>query len=321
MKYAAQRLLHAVFLLLGVSFLSFLFADLAPGDFFSELRLDNPEVSAETIAALRAQYGLDRPLPVRYGVWLAAVAHGEFGYSLAYRGPVGPLLRERMRGTLLLTASATLLAWVLAVPLGIWNATQRGTWRDGGFQFVLSLLLSIPDLLLAIGFLVFAVESGWFPIGGMKSPGWDSLSRMAGVRDVAWHMALPVAVLTIGMLPVLIRHVRASMAEAMDSPFALSARAHGIPRLRLLFRQLLPAALNPLISLFGFSLGTLLSASLLIEVLMGWPGLGPLFLDAIMARDFALVLGVVMMSTLFLVAGSLVADLLLYRADPRIRVR
>ena len=98
MKYAAQRVLHAVFLLLGVSLLSFLFADLAPGDFFSELRLDNPGVSAETIAALRAQYGLDRPLPVRYGVWLAAVAHGEFGYSLAYRGPVGPLLSERMRG-------------------------------------------------------------------------------------------------------------------------------------------------------------------------------------------------------------------------------
>jgi peptide/nickel transport system permease protein len=111
------------------------------------------------------------------------------------------------------------------------------------------------------------------------------------------------------------------MVEAMNAPFALSARAHGVPRLRLLFRHLLPVALNPLISLFGFSLGTLLSASLLIEVIMGWPGLGPLFLDAIMARDFALVLGVVMMSTIFLVAGNLAADLLLYRMDPRIRVR
>jgi peptide/nickel transport system permease protein len=123
------------------------------------------------------------------------------------------------------------------------------------------------------------------------------------------------------MLPILVRHVRAAMVEAMDAPFALSARAHGIPRLRLLFRHLLPAALNPLISLFGFSLGALLSASLLIEVIMGWPGLGPLFLDAIMARDFALVLGVVMLSTIFLVAGNLVADLLLYRMDPRIRLR
>jgi peptide/nickel transport system permease protein len=320
MRYAARRLSHAVFLLLGVSILSFLFADLAPGDFFSELRLD-PRVSADTIGGLRAQYGLDRPLPVRYGAWLGSLAKGSFGYSLAYHGPVGPLLRQRMRGTLLLTVTATWVAWMLAVPLGIWHATQRGTWRDGVFKFVLSLLLSIPDLLLAIVFLVLAVQSGWFPAGGMQSPGWSSLSPVDRLRDVAWHMALPVAVLVIGMLPILVRHVRASMVEAMDSPFALSARAHGIPRLRLLFVHLLPVALNPLISLFGFSLGTLLSASLLIEVIMGWPGLGPLFLDAIMARDFVLVLGVVMTSAVFLVAGNLVADLLLYRMDPRIRVR
>ncbi len=125
--------------------------------------------------------------------------------------------------------------------------------------------------------------------------------------------------LTLGLLPVLIRHVRAAVAEAMGAPFAMAARAHGIAGRRLLVRHILPAALNPLISLFGFSLGTLLSASLLVEVIVGWPGLGPLFLDAIFARDYALVLGVVLVSTTFLIAGNLVADLLLYRADPRIR--
>jgi len=320
MKYVARRLLQAALLLLVVSMLSFLFSTLAPGDYYSELRLD-PRVSAETIAGLRAQYGLDRPLPARYAAWLASAARGDFGYSLTYHGPVGPLLRERLRATLLLTVTATLLAWLLAIPVGIWNATQRGTWRDGAVRLLLALLLSVPDLLLAIGFLVLAVQTGWFPPGGMKSPGWDSLGSMARARDIAWHMALPVAVLVLGMLPVLVRHVRASMAEALDAPFAWNARAQGIPRLRLLFRHLMPAALNPLISLLGFSLGTLLSASLLIEVLMGWPGLGPLFLEAIMARDFGVVLGVVMMSTTFLAAGNLVADLLLYRADPRIRVR
>jgi peptide/nickel transport system permease protein len=132
-------------------------------------------------------------------------------------------------------------------------------------------------------------------------------------------MVIPVAVLVLGMLPTLVRHVRSAVADAMDAPFALAARAHGIPRRRRLFRHILPAALNPLVSLFGFSLGTLLSASLLVEVLVGWPGLGPLFLEAIMARDFALVLGVVMTSTALLITGNLIADLLLYRADPRIR--
>ena len=314
MRYIARRLLHGLLLLVGVSLLSFLFADLAPGDYFSQLRTD-PRVSAETVAALRAQYGLDRPLPVRYAAWVASVLRGDFGYSLAYNSPVGPLLWPRVRATLLLTGTATLLAWLIALPLGIWNATARGTWGDSVSKVVLSFLLAIPDLLLAIVFLMLAVETGYFPTGGMVSPGPER------VLDVAWHLVLPVAVLVLGMLPTLVRHVRASMAEAIDSPFALSARAQGIPRRRLLFRHLLPAAANPLISLFGFSLGTLLSASLLIEVVMGWPGLGPLFLEAIMARDFALVLAVVMLSASFLVVGNLLADILLYRMDPRIRMQ
>jgi peptide/nickel transport system permease protein len=301
-------------LLVGVSLVSFVFAELAPGDYFSELRTD-PRVSAETVAALRARSGLDRPLPVRYAAWAVSMLKGDFGYSLAYNSPVGPLLWGRVRATLLLTGTATLLAWLLALPLGIWNATARGTWRDSVAKVVLSFLLAIPDLLLAIVFLMLAVETGYFPTGGMVSPGPER------VWDVAWHLVLPVAVLVLGMLPTLVRHVRASMAEAIDSPFALSARAQGIPRRRLLFRHLLPAAANPLISLAGFSLGTLLSASLLIEVVMGWPGLGPLFLEAIMARDFALVLAVVMLSASFLVVGNLLADILLYRMDPRIRMK
>ena len=314
MRYIGRRLLHGLLLLVGVSLLSFLFADLAPGDYFSELRAD-PRVSAAAVAALRAQYGLDRPLPVRYAAWVASVLRGDFGYSLAYNSPVGPLLWARVRATLLLTGTATILAWLIALPLGIWNATARGTWRDTVSKVVLSFLLAVPDLLWAIVFLMLAVETGWFPAGGMVSPG------PLRVEDVAWHLVLPVAVLVLGMLPMLVRHIRASMAEALDSPFALSARAQGIPRRRLLFRHLLPAAANPLISLFGFSLGTLLSASLLVEVVMGWPGLGPLFLEAIMARDFALVLAVVMLSASFLVVGNLAADILLYRVDPRIRMK
>ncbi len=318
MKYAARRLLHSLFLLAGVSILSFLFADLAPGDFFSEMRLETG-VTAATVDALRAQHGLDRPLPVRYGAWLRSMARGEFGYSLAYNSAVGPLLSQRIPGTLLLTATATLLAWLLAVPLGIWNAARRGGWSDSILQVGLSVLLSIPELLLAVIFLTVAVETTWLPAGGMHAPGAESWTAADRFRDTLTHLVIPVAVLVLGMLPVLVRHVRSAVADCLDSPFALAARAHGIPRRRLFFHHLLPAALNPLIILFGFSLGTLLSASLLVEVLVGWPGIGPLFLEAIMARDFALVLGVVMSSTTLLIAGNLVADLLLYRADPRIR--
>jgi peptide/nickel transport system permease protein len=130
-----------------------------------------------------------------------------------------------------------------------------------------------------------------------------------------------VAVLALGMAPILERHVRTAVGEALQAQFVLAARAHGIPRTRILYRHVLPAALHPLIALFGFSLGTLLSASLLVEVLVGWPGLGPLFLEAILARDFAIVLGVVMASAATLIAGNFAADLMLYRVDPRIRIR
>jgi peptide/nickel transport system permease protein len=312
MRYAARRLLHGLLLLAGVSLLSFLFADLAPGDFFSEMRLERG-VTAQTVQSMRERRGLDRPLPVRYVAWLASMARGEFGYSLAYASPVGPLLRQRIPGTLLLTATATLLAWLVAIPLGIWNAARPGTVSDSAIKASLSILLSIPELLLAIILIALAVETGWLPAGGMHTPG------IASAADTLRHLVIPAGVLVLGMLPVLVRHVRAAVAGCLDSPFALAARAHGISRRRLLFRHVLPAALNPLVSLFGFSLGTLLSASLLVEVLVGWPGLGPLFLEAIMARDFALVLGVVMASTALLITGNLVADLLLYRLDPRIR--
>lgn len=320
MKYVAKRILHGALLLAGVSVLSFLLAAMAPGDYYSALRL-NPQVSSGTIESWRAQSGLNQPLPVRYLHWIGSVAHGDFGYSLAYGGPVAPLLWPRLRATLLLAGSATLLAWILALPLGIWAATRRGGWREWLWHGAGALLLSVPDLLAAIGFLVLAVETGLFPAGGMTSPEFAFMSIARRALDLLSHLALPTATLVLGMMPALARHVRASVREALDAPFALTARAQGIPRRRLLFRHVLPAALNPLISLFGVSLGTLLSASLLIEVVMGWPGLGPLFLEAVMARDFALALAVVMLSSAFLVGGNLLADLALYRADPRIRIQ
>ena len=311
-KYVAERLLHAVALLVAVSFLSFVLAQIAPGDYYTQLRGD-PRILADTAVALRTHSGIDRPLPVRYAAWVGGILRGDFGYSLAYHAPVASILRQRTGNTLLLTGTATVLAWLVAVPLGVWSASRRGKWFDGASSVAVSILLSIPDLVLAIALLWLAVRTGWFPLGGKSS------AAQSGWRDIAWHMILPVVVLVAGLAPVLVRHARASMLEVMDAGFALSARAQGIPRRRRFMRHLLPAALNPLVTLFGISLGTLLSESLLVEVVMGWPGLGPLFLEAIMARDFAIVLAVAMVSAGFLVLGNLAADLLLDRMDPRIR--
>jgi peptide/nickel transport system permease protein len=319
MRYLLHRLGHAFFLLAGVSILAFVFTALAPGNYFDEMRL-NPQIAPETIAALRAQYGLDRPLPLRYASWLNSLIHGEMGFSFGYNSPVAPLLLVRARNTLLLTITSTLLAWALALPLGVWSAVRLGRLPDRLLSWGTAALLVIPDLALALGLLVFVVRTRWFPTGGMASVDFEALSPINKLSDVALHMVLPVTALVLTALPLLVRHVRAAVADVLNAPFLLAAQGHGIPRHTLLYRYALLAAANPLISLFGFSLGGLLSGSLLIEIVMTWPGLGPLLLEAILARDLYVVVGGILFSTLFLVAGNLLADLLLYWVDPRIRI-
>jgi peptide/nickel transport system permease protein len=318
MAYLLRRLLHAVLVLVGVSVLSFLLVQLAPGEFFSDMRL-NPQVSPETIANLRAQYGLDRSLPVRYGRWARSVVRGDWGYSFAYGLPVAQLIWSRARNTLLLTVSAAVLAWLISIPLGIYAAERRARWGDRITVAASSALLTVPDLLLALALLILAIRTNAFAAGGMASTDFPDLDTLAKIKDVAAHFTLPVAALVLGTLPTFFRHVRAGMIEALALPSIQAARGHGIPRSRILLRYALPAAANPLISLFGFSVATLLSASLLVEVVMSWPGLGPMLLEAILARDLYVVIGAVMLSTFFLVAGNFIADVLLYLSDPRIR--
>ena len=318
MRRLARRALEGVLVLLGVSVLSFVMAELAPGDYFAEMRLD-PRVSEATLRALRVRHGLDRPLAERYVLWLGSLARGEIGYSFAYGSPVGPLLWPRVRNTLVLTATAVAGAWLLALPLGLWWATRRRPAERRALAAVTAVLLAVPDVVIALALLLVAVRTGWFPAGGMTSIAHEQMSRGARTWDVASHLALPAAALVLGILPVLVRHVRASVADVLEAPFVRAARGHGIPERRVLFRHVLPAAANPLVSLFGLSLAGLLSMSLVVEVVMSWPGLGPLLLEAILARDFFLVLGLVLASSVLLVGGNMIADALLLVADPRIR--
>jgi len=318
-KYVERRAIHGLLLLLGVSVLCFVFGALAPGNFFDEMKL-NPQISPATVAALRSQYGIDQPLPLRYVRWVKSVARGEWGYSFAYNCPVKDLLLVRARNTLLLTSLATLFAWLIAVPLGVWTANRRGRWDDRLGMAGTSLLLSVPELVIALGLLYGVVRTHALPVGGMVSVGFDSLGSKAKLVDLISHLVIPVTTLVLASLPLLVRHIRASMIEVLQASFVQAARAHGVKGTRLLFRYALPAAANPLSSLFGLSVGGLLSGSLLVEVIMGWPGLGPLLLEAAMARDIYVVVGAVMASTFFMIVGSILADVLLVVVDPRIRM-
>src|SRR6201981_1793577 len=318
MKYLGQRLLRSMLLLLGALILCFAFMETAAGRVFAEMPM-TPQISPETISALRTHYGLDQPLAIRYVRWVTSLTHGDLGYSLSYNAPVAPLLFERAKNTLLLTCVATLFTWIVGLPLGVWTASLRGKPFDRLVGTGSSFLISIPEIVIAIALLALAVHTRIVPVGGMMSLGFEELSTWEKVRDICLHMVLPVSILILGGVAIVERHVRASLLEVLEMPCIQAARGLGIGRTRLLFRHALPLAANPAISLFGFSLAGLLGGSLLVEVVVGWPGLGPLILDATLSRDLYVVIGAVMFSAVVMLAGTFVADVLLLACDPRIR--
>jgi peptide/nickel transport system permease protein len=318
MKYLSRRLLRGALLLVGVSALCFLFTEMAPGSFFDEMRL-NPQISPQTIATFRSHYGLDQPLLQRYGHWMKSALCGDLGYSIAYNMPVAPLLWTRTKNTLLLTVTALLLTWLISIPVGVWTASRSGGIVDRTINFACSFVLAVPELVIAVALLAAVVRWRILPVGGIASADFESLSVSSKFREIVLHLALPVFVLVICEMAVIIRHVRASVLEVLSTPYVRGARGLGIGRARLLYRHVLPVAANPAISLLGFSLAGLLSGSLTVEVVCGWPGLGPLILEATLSRDLYVVIGGIMFSALFMVGGTLVADVMLLVLDPRIR--
>ena len=301
-------------LMLGVSVLSFILSSLVPGNYFDEMRL-NPQVSSQTLAHMRLDYGIDETLPHRYLHWFRNAVRGDFGFSFAYNMPVSSLIWQRLSNTLLLAGTATALVWIVGVPVGIFSA--RFTWANRITSLGSAALLSVPELAVILLFLAFFVRIGTMPLGGIAegngNAGW------ARIGATALHLLIPVLALAIVGLPIVLQHTSTAMKEVLEAPFIQAARGHGISPARLLLRHALPAAANPLISLFGLSLAALVGTSLLAEVVTGWPGLGPLFVESIFARDFYVVIAIVMLSSSFLIVGNLVGDLLLFAADPRIR--
>jgi peptide/nickel transport system permease protein len=317
-RFVLRRFAYGALITLAVSALTFAMLELAPGEFFDDLKTD-ASVGAGAITAMRQEHGLTDSAPVRYVRWLGDVVRGDFGLSLAHRAPVAPLLWERARNTLLLTVPALFVAWLIALPLGLWTARHRGRVFDRVCSGATSALLALPDLLIGLLMLLVALKSGLFPTGGMFSPGSADSDAAARMRDLAMHAVLPLCAIVLSTLPTILRHVRSSAIDAAHAPAVRAAQGHGIRGWRLDLRYVLTIAANPLISLAGLSIAALLSASLLIEVVMSWPGLGPLLVEALLARDVHVVLGASMLATLFLVGGNLVADLTLLAVDPRIR--
>jgi peptide/nickel transport system permease protein len=319
-QYVLKRLLHMIPLLVGVSLLTFLLMALSPGNYYTAL-LQNPQISPETIARLKAQFHLDRPWYVQYVFWLKNVLEGNFGYSMAYHIPATSLIIARLWNTFLLSFSALIIAWGIAIPFGIWAAVKKGSWADHACSFVAFVGLSVPDVLLSLLALWFAASSGWFPVGGAESPLYDFMTPMQQLGDRIHHLILPAIVLAASDLAGIMRRMRSCLLDTLRAEYVTAARARGLGEGWVIYKHAVRNAINPLLTIFGYSLAALLSGAFIVENIMAWPGLGRLTIEAFFAKDSYLVVDCVVMATALLVIGNFIADLLLAWSDPRIRLK
>ena len=314
--YVLRRLLQLVPLLLAIAVLTFLLLKLAGGYTLP----DDPRVTPQLIEAMRHRFGLDRPWLVQLGMYLEnLVLHFDLGESFSLQRPVAAVLGECVLNTLLLALAGAVVTWALAIPLGVIAAARRNTAVDRGLSVAAFLGLSVPEVVSGLLLLMFAARTGWFPAGGMRSLDWDAMAWPARVFDLLRHLALPA--LVVGLVPLAgrMRQMRASLLDVLRLDYVTTARAKGLGEGAVVWKHALRNALNPMITLFGYTLGSLLSGSLVAEIIFSWPGLGRVTYEAILARDQYLVVGSVLMAAVMLVMGNLAADLLLVAADPRIR--
>ena len=320
LKFISRRLLHMIPLVFGITLLSFLILNLAPGDYFNQLAL-NPEISPETLEQMRQEFGLDKPVMVQYFKWLQGVLTFNFGYSIHFKVPVVVLIKQRMMNTLILSITAMIFCWILSVPIGVYCAVRQYSIGDKIFSILAFLGIAIPNFFLAFLLIYWAAATGKFPTGGMTSVSYETLSFGMRLVDRLKHLIIPTVVLGTAGMAGLTRLMRGNLLENLRAPYVIAARARGLAERKVIFKHALRNAINPMITIFGYELSALFSAAALTEIITSWPGLGKLMLDAARSQDIYLVMGALLMSSVLLILGNLVADILLAMSDPRIRYR
>ncbi len=316
-KYILKRILQVIPLLILVSLISFFIIRLSPVDPLAELRL-NPSISQETLNKEMKRLKLDKPIYIQYASWAKSFVQGDLGYTSAGE-KVSTKLKERIPNTLLLTSIVIFMTWIVGIPLGILAAIKKETAFDRILTVISSVGMAIPSFFFAILMLIFAVKTGWFPVGGLTSYDFNEMSFCGKIMDLSKHLVLPVIVLFTISLSGLQRQMRANMLEVLDSDYVKFARAKGLSENKVIFKHALRNAINPMITLLGFEFAGLLSGAALTEYVFQFPGLGRLILEAVMKSDINLVMASLMMGTIMLILGNLIADILLMIADPRIR--
>ncbi len=321
LRYVLRRLGQGVAIILAIVVLNFFLLRAAPGDPALAMAGEAGAADEEYIAALRADWGLDQPLGKQLVIYVGGVLRGDLGHSYRYGVPVIDVLFERLPSTLLLTTTAFFLALTLGIALGTIAALRVGTWIDTVVTVIALAFYATPIFWFALmSILLFSVVVNWLPPVGWETIGAE-LTGFAHVLDVAHHLILPVLTLGLFYMAIYARLARTSFLEVMRQEYVTAARAKGLPEGRVVMAHILRNSMLPVISMAGFQAGHLIGGTVLIETIFAWPGVGRLAFEAVLGRDYTLLLGVFVLTSIMVVVFNLITDLVYSLVDPRIEVQ
>lgn len=333
LKYLVKRVLWMVPMLIGISLISFLIMHLAPGDITNNEASFNPKASEESRQKLRELYNLDKPVIVQYGLWLKRMATLDFGTSFAtHQKPVfwqktdkdgnvtKGLIQEALPITLLINILGLILTLILAIPLGIIAARKYGAWQDKSITLFNFVGFSIPGFWLSLLLMYWlGVMNDWFPISGLHSLNYENLSTWGKLKDSVSHLFMPVIIPSVTGLAGITLFIKNGMLDVLFQDYITTARSKGLSERKVVYTHALRNALLPLITIVGLSIPGLIGGSVIAETIFAIPGMGKLFYDAVLMRDFPVIMGILTIGSALTLLGNLLADIAYAWADPRVR--
>jgi len=323
LTYLFKRLLEMIPTLVGITLISFFIIHLAPGKPTDVLADLNPKMTPEARERLEKYYGLDKPIHIQYVMWLKRIVKLDFGDSFSTdRRPVWTKIKERLPITILINSLALVLIFVIAIPIGVSSAVRPYSLYDKITTVVVFIGFAIPTFWLALLLMILlGVNLHWLPVSGLKSMGYEGFSAFGKIWDKMNHLILPVTLEAFGGLAGLSRYMRSNMLEVIRQDYITTARAKGLPETKVIYKHALRNALLPVITILGLSIPGLIGGSVIFENIFSIPGMGQLFFQAVMMRDYPVIMGILTIGAILTLVGNLLADIGYALADPRIRAR
>lgn len=323
-SYIIKRFFGMIPTFIIISIVTFIIVQLPPGDFVTsaqaEIAASGGGMDASTVEAMRIRYGLDQPILIQYWKWISGFPRGDFGYSLEWNAPVWDIVANRLAWTLLLSGLALIFMWIISIPIGIYSACNKYSIGDNIFTFLGFLGLSIPDFMLSLLWLVFATIVLGFSASGLYSPHMiDAPWSFTKFLDLLNHLWPPVVIMGMVGTAELIRIMRGNLLDVLNQQYITTARSKGLEEKVVIKKYAVRMAINPLISVLGMQIPKMISSSIIVGLVLSIPTLGPIFLRSLITQDMYLAGAILLLMTVMLLIGNLLADIALAWVDPRIR--